>query len=82
MTKRKFFKTVFQVTVLSEEKLVGPFGLDYLAEEVKEGEWSGEMKMLIHKEINGKQAAKALLAQGSEPEFFQIDENGNDLEDE
>ena len=80
MTKRKFFKTVFKVTVLSEEEPSGHVSLDYLAQATKDGDWCGETEMLMPKKLNGKQAAKALLALGSEPECFQLDENGNDLD--
>ena len=82
MTKRKFFKTVFKVTVLSEDEPSGHISLEALAQEIQDGDWSGETEMLTPKKLNGRQAARVLQAQGSDPEFFQIDEKGNDLDAE
>jgi len=49
--------------------------------EITEGYCSGVVKNKGSKVINGKQAATALLKQASDPEFFQIDEKGNDVEE-
>jgi hypothetical protein len=38
------------------------------------------VSLVKNKTLNGKQAAKALIAHGSDPEFFELDEKGNDLE--
>jgi len=40
------------------------------------------MRPLKHKEIeiNGRVAAQNLIRQGSDPSFFQLTENGNDVE--
>jgi len=75
---RKFYKTVFELTVLSEAVLEN-MSLGELSYECMEGELSGS---LTTKSVNGmtaKEAADALTAQGSDPEFFQLDSEGNDL---
>jgi hypothetical protein len=79
-TQRKFYKTVIQVTILSEE----PFSSDELENletvnyEITEGGCSGVVKEISHEELTGKQAAEALQAQGSDPELFQLTEDGED----
>jgi len=80
MTDRKFYKTVIKIEVLSEEPI--PAGMEYenVIHECKEGDWS--MRPLGEKEtvLDGKQAARALLNQGSDPSFFGLTEDGNDNE--
>ena len=80
MTDRKFYKTIVKFEVLSGEPI--PPGMEYenIVHECKEGEWSmrslGEKKIVL----NGKQAAKALTLQGSDPSFFCLDDKGNDAD--
>ena len=77
MTERKFHKAVFQIEVLSEEPIGDP-ELEEIRHRTIEGDWSGEQTKLSEEVLDGAQAAKALLAQGSSPGFFQIDDDGND----
>ena len=75
MSHGRFCKTVIQVTVLSE----GPFEYENLNDvynAITEGDCSGEVKTVEACYLNGKQAAEALIAQGSDPEFFKLDKNG------
>lgn len=80
-TKREFHKITVEVTVLCEDQS-GPYDmtLGELARAIVDGDYSGDHKVTKHKVLNGKQMAKALKKQGSDPEFFQIDAKGNDLE--
>ena len=80
MTKRKFYKTVFQIELLSEEP-ISPDSLEEISR-LAEGDCSAKWGEKSHKTLNGKQAAKELQKQGSDPEFFMIDENGNELEED
>ena len=82
MSKRKFYKTIIQLEVLSEypieDKTLGD--INY---EIDEGDCSGLYTTLVQDEIcDGKEMAELLIKQGSEPEFFMLDENGNDLNEE
>ena len=79
MTKRKFYKTVFKIEVLSEEPLHGNLNLSDLDYKITKGNCSGTYNVQSVKELNGKQIAKELEKQGSGPEFFQIDAKGNDI---
>ncbi len=80
MTERKFYRTVVQTEVLSESP-IGEIGLDTLHYMITEGDCSGHVKTVLQEELDGKQAAEALLNQASDPSFFSLTENGDDLTD-
>jgi ABC-type antimicrobial peptide transport system ATPase subunit len=79
MTKRKFFKTKIEIEILSEE----PFewnNLDDIKYALTEGHCSGVVKEVGHyKPLNGKQVVKELIKHGSDPECFQLNSKGNDI---
>ncbi len=79
MTDRKFYRTIIQVEVLSESPL-GSVDLETLHHLITEGDCSGELKTVKEEELNGRQAAKALLKQASDPSFFQLTCHGNDID--
>jgi len=79
---RKFHKTVFTFEVLSEEPINDPVSLDTLDYQTTEGHWSGRFLDTTRKVLDGPAAAKALMEQGSDPEFFRLSNEGEDLEDE
>jgi len=79
---RKFYKTIIQVEVLSEDNPIGDYvDLADLAYEITDGECSGNVEVKEKIELTGKQAADALENQGSDPSFFRLDDDGNDVED-
>lgn len=75
---------MLQVEILSEEY---PHNLEMMplsdiGYQIDEGDWSGSIKTVTFaKPITGKRAANAVKAQGSDPEFFQMDDKGNEIED-
>lgn len=79
MTTRKFHKTVVQVEILSEEP-IEITDLNSIHYNITEGDWSGVVKVKSSKELTGKQAATALLNQGSDPGFFRLTTDGKDAE--
>jgi len=79
-SKRKFFKTVVIVEVISADYPPEFENLSQLQELITEGEHSGEYWTKMAKKITAKQAVKALIKQSSDPEFLGLDKNGNDLE--
>jgi hypothetical protein len=79
MTHRQFHRTVIQVEVLSESP-IGPVELDTVHHLITQGDCSGHVQTVLQEELNGKQAAQALLQQGSDPSFFQLTTYGNDTE--
>jgi len=79
-SKRKFFKTTFKVEVLSEDVPVEWDNLYDVASAIDTGDCSGRITDEKIVKLSASKAAEALQAQGSDPEFFQLDEDGNDLE--
>lgn len=79
-SKRTFYRHVFSIEVLSEEEL-GSMSLVDIEEAITTGHCSGQFLETAVTKVRPKTMAKLLLKQGSDPEFFQLDEQGNDLED-
>jgi hypothetical protein len=81
--KRLQAKYVAGIEVLSEDELdLSAMGLSGIVYAITEGDCSGDYNITKHKIIDGKKMAERLIMQGSDPEFFQLDEHGNDVEDE
>jgi hypothetical protein len=75
---RKFYKTTFTFTILTEDEPVGdvsPAEADAICDD---GPGVGVFENTGHEELTPKQAADALTELGSEPGFFSLDEDGND----
>ncbi|MGH7971423.1 MAG: hypothetical protein ACREIC_22110 [Limisphaerales bacterium] len=79
MTTRKLYRTIFQVEVLSESP-VGPVELETLGHMITEGDCSGRVRIVLKQELDGRQAAQGLLAQGSDPSFFNLTEDGHETD--
>ena len=73
--KPKIVKTTIKLEILSEESIVG-CNLRRIAHEITSGGWSGDWNVEKTEDLYGKDAANAIIAQGSEPEFFAITEDG------
>lgn len=78
MTKRKFYKTIFALEVLSEDPIPDS-SLEEILEECTNGSYSGDVKQGKTFILNGLMAAKALQRQNSDPGFFQLTETGEDV---
>ena len=79
----RFFKTAYQLVVLSEdEPPARDIDLESLAEGISTGPWSGDMTRVSVTELSPQEAAAALIAQGSAPEFLGLDADGRDLDEE
>lgn len=79
---RKFFKTTYTVVVLSARTPAAGMGLDDLNDAITDGDCSGDVTDDGGIEVTPQEMAALLLSQGSDPEFLQLDEQGNDLDDE
>ena len=77
LSKRKFYRTRFTVTVLSEEPLRS-LELEEVAHAIREGDCSGQVTQGLSYELNGKQMAAALMRQASDPGFFRLTHKGED----
>ena len=81
--ERKFYRRVIQFEILSEEPLDDSISLETIAYEVDQGSWSGQfLDDVINERVAPATMADLLYSQGSEPGFFQLDDEGNDLSDE
>lgn len=78
-SKRKFYRTVFTVEVLSEEEPEA-VDLDVLHEQITDGPWSGVVEKGATETVGGKAMAKLLIEQGSDPGFFNLTDDGEDAE--
>jgi hypothetical protein len=80
--ERKYFKTIVVVEVLSQD---APWSDDYefsdLSNAITDGPCSGAVRIHAVEELDGPAAAQALMAQGSDPEFFSLDEDGIEIDD-
>lgn len=78
MSKRRFFKTTFEVCVLSENQHTADMELKDLARECSTGALVGTLDVQLITKLDGREAAQALLFAGSEPGFFRLTEDGED----
>ena len=81
-SSRKFFKQVIQVTVLSEDLPLEWDSLEEVHNAITFGECSGKIEEISSERIPASEAAKLLMDQASDPGFFSLDEEGNDVEEE
>lgn len=82
-SKRKFYKHRIVVEYLSDRPMP-PDGLN-LSEvdyETDQGECVGDIRReVVNEEISAKECARLLLAYGSQPDFFMLNEEGEDSPD-
>jgi len=81
--KKKIYKSVLRVEILSEEPLNDCLSLSDIDYETTEGHCSGHLDWESHNaEVVGKEAVNEMHKHGSDPEFFQMDGEGNSLDEE
>jgi hypothetical protein len=83
-SRRKFWRTIVVLEILSEGDEapdIENMSLEDIGYEIIDGGWSGALSVSDVKQLNGKEAAEGLLAQHSDPEFFRLNTNGEDLDD-
>lgn len=68
----KFYKTIVTIEILSEEPIGNP-DLEEIQYQTTEGNWSGVVDVTSEEELTPEEMSKALIAQGSDPEFFSIE---------
>ena len=82
--KKTIYRHLLTVEVLSEEPLDPSmsWSLRDIACEIYDGSFSGATTWTtVNEPLTGKVAVKTILAQGSDPEFFRMDNDGNEIED-
>lgn len=80
-SKRKFYRSVIQIEVLSEEPYSST-DLEKINYDITEGHNVGEVTITTDSEImDVKTCVEKLIAVGSDPEFFSLTIHGHDTED-
>jgi len=80
-SKRKFYRTVIQIEVISEEPYSST-DLEKINYDITDGHNSGEVTLVTDsEELDAKTCAEKLKAQGSDPDFFCLTIHGHDTED-
>lgn len=77
--KTKYYRTVFQIEVLSEDRISGDADLEYILSAITDGDCSGVVRCVSSLPVSAKAMARLLIEQGSDPGFFGLDENGRRL---
>ena len=82
--ERKFYRVVFQVEVLIDDEDifddVQNWNLESINYEITDGSCSGNFGIIQSQEVSGPEMVKLLQDQGSDPEFFSLDEDGNNID--
>jgi len=83
MAKKKIYRTIIQIEVLSEKQFPKDgLSLSDIEYEITDGDCSGKIETtLLNEEIIGERAVAFVKAHGSDSEFFQMDEEGNELDE-
>jgi len=79
-SERKFFRTIFEIEILSQEALPDTMTLEDLDFEMREGGCSGKITKTEGEEIGAFTCSKSLIKQGTDPELFRLDVLGRDIE--
>lgn len=81
MTGRTFYKTTYVVEILSVDPIPDDVDLKAALEEAENGSYSGDVKSQESVEVDGATMAKLLVEQRSDPGFFWLTEDGEDVDD-
>ena len=81
MTNRKFYKREITIEVIAEEPFPEQMDIEGIVYEAINGDYSMRITKDNTTEVNGKQAARTLIMQASDPAFFALDAHGNDIGD-
>lgn len=69
---KKYFRTTFQIEVLSEKPGARGEDLEAIAYAITEGDCSGVVEQLTSEELSPSEMRNALKKQGSDPSFFDL----------
>lgn len=80
--KKILFRTVIKLEILSEDPIPDGMAIAEIIREANEGNYSAMFSEIVsNKIIFGKRAATLVLNQNSYPEFFGMDEDGNEIDE-
>ena len=69
-SNKKYYRTVFKIEVLSDEPIEDGIGLEEIAYELSEGQWSGMFLDEEVEECDEKRITELLENQGSDASFL------------
>ena len=79
MSKKKIYKTIITVEVFSDEP-IDEISLADVVYEITDGEWVGNVTYAYKNiELTGDKAVKEIKGVGSDPDFFGMDDLGNEI---
>lgn len=78
-SKRKFYRTTFTIEVLSDRQL-GEVSLEQLAYLTDQGDCVGSALVGKEHKVSAKVMAGLLEDAGSDPGFFQLNDDGSDAD--
>lgn len=79
---RKFHYTELRVQIISEEPISQDADLSDIHYLTTEGGASGKVETVKEEEVDAPKAAEILLDQSSDPNFFGLDDEGNDIDED
>lgn len=80
--KKKLYKTIIQVEILSEEPISDDFchNLSRVSYEITSGDMSGLISTIASNiEVEGEGAVRECNIHGTSTDFFMMDEDGNEF---
>jgi hypothetical protein len=81
MAKKTIYRTVLMLEVLSPDPITDGISLETIVYESMEGSFSLGMSTKVDNQpVEGAKAVRIIKAHGSDPEFFQMDNDGNDID--
>jgi len=78
-TKKKLYHKRIVVDVLSDEPIPENMSLSVLDMEMTQGDYVGSIETKKNEVVTGRKAAKMVIAAGSDPMFFQMNDFGNEV---
>lgn len=80
--EKKLYRTVIRFEVLSDEPIdIANMNLSNIVNETIFGGWSGNVQIKTENEvIRGRDAVLCVLEHGTDPEFFGMDNDGNETD--
>ena len=75
-----FYRKTMRIEVLSEEPLGSCLSLGQIDYAISEGDCVGRLTEVLEETVTPKQCANLLYEFGSEPGFFQLNDDGKTIE--
>ncbi len=79
-----YVRTIIRIELLTEDRSaleIESLDLEQIAYEMRQGSASGQLTVESSIGVSGLEMAKLLKAQGSDPEFLGLDDEGNEIDE-